>query len=148
MLILCPKWISTLCFKGNIMKGYLISIIIVKIKMMYYFKYIGGEALEFVMNKIMSIDKDAESYRKGIDELLKEKQNELEKTIVDMKDSWEEESKNIKNTISNEKIIEAEEKAKNIRAEKEEGLNKINIKYHSNKLTIVEGVFNGIIESL
>ena len=53
--------------------------------MMYYFKNIGGDALEFVMNKIMSIDKDAESYRKGIDELLKEKQDELEKTIVDMK---------------------------------------------------------------
>ncbi|MGV8982752.1 hypothetical protein [Clostridium sp.] len=104
--------------------------------------------MEFVMNKIMSIDKDAESYRKGIDELLKQKQDELEKTIVDMKSSWEEESVKIKSTISNEKIIEAEEKAKNIRAEKEEGLNKINTKYLSNKLTIVEGVFNGIIESL
>ena len=148
MLILCLKWISTLWFKGNIMKGYLISIIIIKIKMMYYFKYIGGEALEFVMNKIMSIDKDAESYRSGIDELLKEKQDELEKIIVHMKSSWEEESKNIVNTISNEKIIEAEEKAKNIRAEKEEGLTKINTKYQSNKLTIVESVFNGIIESL
>ena len=100
------------------------------------------------MNKIMSIDKDAESYRKGIDDLLKEKQDELEKTIVDMKDSFQEECKNIKSAISSEKIIEAENRAKSIRNEKEEGLNNINTKYQFNKTQIVEEVFNGIITSL
>ncbi|MBU3145548.1 hypothetical protein [Clostridium sp. CF012] len=104
--------------------------------------------MEFVMNKIMSIDKDAESYRKGIDELLKEKEDELEKTIVDMRSSFQEESKNIKNAISNEKIIEAENRAKDIISEKEEGLNNINTKYQINKLQIVEEVFNRIIKSL
>ena len=64
------------------------------------------------MNKIMSIDKDAESYRRGIDELLKEKQDELENIIKDMKVSFQEESKNIKNDISNEKIVEAEYRAR------------------------------------
>ena len=113
---------------------------------MYYFLNIGGDDLEFVMNKIMSIDKDAESYRKGIDELLKEKQDKLENIIKDMKVSFQEESKNIKNGIGNEKIIEAEYRAKKIREEKEEGLNNINTKYQSNKLKIVNEVFNKIIE--
>ena len=112
------------------------------------FKNIGGDVLEFVMNKIINIDKDAESYRKGIDELLKEKENELEKIILDMKVSFQEESKNIKSTIINEKLIEAEYRANNIIKEKEEELNIINTKYQSNKLQIVEEVFNRIIKSL
>ena len=116
--------------------------------MINYFKNNGGDALEFIMNKIMSIDKDAESYRKGIDELLKEKQDELEKMIVDMKVSFQEESKKIKSDTSNERIIEAENTAKTIIEEKQEELNTINTKYEKNKLQIVDDVFNGIIKSL
>lgn len=100
------------------------------------------------MNKIMSIDKDAESYRKSIDELLKEKQDELENIIKNMNTSFQEECKNIKNDISNERIVEAEFRAREIRKEKEEQLNNINIKYQSNKLEIVEVVFNSILKSL
>jgi len=99
------------------------------------------------MNKIMSIDKDAESYRKGIDELLKEKEIELEKNILDMKVSFQEETKNIKNTISNEIIKEAENRAKNIIKEKEEELTIINTKYERNKLKIIDEIFNTIIKS-
>lgn len=109
---------------------------------------IGGEALEFAMNKIMSIDKDAEKYRKGIDELLKEKQDEFETTIKHMRASFQEESKNIKSDIYNEKLLEADSKAKIIRKEKEVGLNNINTKYQSNKLELIEVVFNRIIKSL
>ncbi|MCB2288751.1 hypothetical protein LGK97_03115 [Clostridium sp. CS001] len=104
--------------------------------------------MEFVINKIMSIDKDAQSYRSSIDELLKEKQDELESKIQDMKGSFQEESSKIKSSISNEKILAAEQRAMSIRKEKEEQLNNINIKYQSNKLVIVEEVFNEIIKSL
>lgn len=109
---------------------------------------IGGDDMEYVMNKIMSIDKDAERYRKGIDDLLKEKQSEYENIIKSMKVSFQEEAKSIKDSISNEKIIDAEYRAKNIRKEKEEQLNNINTKYQSNKLEIVDEVFNRIIKSL
>ncbi|MFT5872095.1 MAG: putative ATPase with chaperone activity [Clostridium sp.] len=98
------------------------------------------------MKKILSIDKDAENYRKGIDELLKQRQDELDSMIVDMDLKFQEESNNIKSEISNEKIKEAEYKAKTIKKEKEEGLNNINIKYQSNKLRIINEVFNGIIK--
>ena len=100
------------------------------------------------MSKILSIDNDAESYRNGIDELLKEKQGELEKIIIDMRISFQEESKNIKNNRSSEKIIDAGIRAENIIKEKEEGLNSINTKYQMNKLQIVDEVFNEIIKSL
>ena len=116
--------------------------------MMYYFKNIGGDALEFVINKIMSIDKDAQSYRSSIVELLQQKQDELENEINDMNTSFQEESKKIKSSISSEKILEAEHRAMSIRKEKEEQLNNINTKYQSNKLVIVEEVFNRIIKSL
>ena len=96
----------------------------------------------------MSIDKDAKSYRSSIEELLKEKQDELEVKMKDMEAEFQEESIRIKNDISSEKIIEAEKKAKSIRKEKEEQLNSINTKYQSNKLVIVEEVFNKIIKSL
>ena len=100
------------------------------------------------MNKIMSIDKDAQNYRKSIDELLKGKQNELEIIIKDMWVTFGEESKNIKNDISNKKMIDAESMAKNIIKEKEEGLNNINTKYQSNKAGMVEEVYNRIIKPL
>jgi hypothetical protein len=112
------------------------------------FLNIGGDALEFVMNKIMGIDKDAENYRKGTNELLKEKQDGIETTIKNMRLSFEEQSKNIKSAISNEELIEAGRKAKNIRDEKEEGLNNINTKYQKNKSKIIDEVFNKIINLL
>jgi len=96
----------------------------------------------------MSIDKDAENYRKNIDELLSEKQDELENTIKDLMASFEEECKYIKSDIINEKIMEAENIAKSIKKEKEEVLNSINTKYQSNKLAIVEEIFNRVIKPL
>jgi hypothetical protein len=100
------------------------------------------------MNKIVSIDKDAQGYRKAIEELIKEKEEELEKLVKDINVRFEEESKKMKRDINNEKIKEAEDKALIIRKEKEEQLSNINAKYQSNKLEIVNEVFGKIIKSL
>jgi vacuolar-type H+-ATPase subunit H len=108
----------------------------------------GGMYVEFVMNKIMNIDKDAKTYRNGIDELLKEKELQLEKTISDIRLDWEKEAKAIKDSILLEKLYEAEERAKNIRNEKEAQITNIEAKYESNKSKIVEEIFNRIISSL
>jgi vacuolar-type H+-ATPase subunit H len=100
------------------------------------------------MNKIMSIDKDAQNYRKNIDELLIEKQNVLDNIINDLMARFEEECKNIKQDIGNRKMLEAENIANNIRKEKEEELTSINAKYQANKLELVEVVFNRVIKLL
>lgn len=104
--------------------------------------------MEFVLNKIMSIDKDAQNYRKGIDELVKEKKKETEKALNDLSLSWQEESKIIKNDILEEKIREAKKKAEGIKSEKEEQLASIKEKYESSKSNIVDEVFSKIISSL
>ena len=103
--------------------------------------------VEFVMNKIMNIDKDAKTYRNCIDELLKEKELQLEKTISDIRLDWEKETKAIKDSILEEKLYEAEARAKNIRNEKETQITNIKVKYESNKSKIVEEIFNRIISS-
>lgn len=115
---------------------------------MYYFLNIGGVAVEFIINKIVSIDKDAQSYRNSIDDLLKEKQRAVESEIQDMYAGFHEESNKIRSSINSEKMLEAEQRAMDIKKDKEEQLNNINMKYQSNKLVIVEDIFNGIIESL
>jgi vacuolar-type H+-ATPase subunit H len=104
--------------------------------------------VEFVMNKIMNIDKDAKTYRSGIDELLKEKELQLEKTISNIRLDWEKEAKATKDSILKEKLYEAEDRAKNIRHEKETQITNIKAKYESNKSKIVEEIFNRIISSL
>lgn len=104
--------------------------------------------MEFVVNKVMNIDKDAEIYRKKTEELLIEKQKELDEEIKILNKEWEEEAKNSKKRVLEEKLKEAEEKASIIRNEKEEQLNSINLKYNSSKDKIVYEVFHKIIDSL
>ena len=100
------------------------------------------------MNKIMNIDKDAQIYRKGIDELLKEKQILTQKIISDIRLDWEKEAKAVKDSILRKKLEEAEERAESIKAEKETQLNIIEAKYEINKSKIAEEIFNKIISSL
>lgn len=104
--------------------------------------------MEFIINKIISIDKDAEVYRQGTEEILKEKETELERSIDKIKDDWLREEKEIKNEIIKEKISKAEEKAKAIAEEKENQLEVIKIKYSQNHESIVNEVFRKIINSL
>jgi vacuolar-type H+-ATPase subunit H len=107
----------------------------------------GGIFMEFVMKKIMNIDNDAQIYRNGIDELLKEKQQQTEKRISDIRFDWEKEAKAIKESILKKRLEEAEDRAENIRFEKVTQISSIKAKYESNKAKIVEEIFNKIISS-
>lgn len=100
--------------------------------------------MEFVINKIMSIDKDAENYRKSIDILLQEKQKYTEK-IDELRNTYQNEIKMLKENILKSKLEEAEERAKEIRKEKELQINQINNKYESSKEKIINEVFEKII---
>ncbi|WP_238903011.1 hypothetical protein [Clostridium sp. YIM B02506] len=104
--------------------------------------------MEFVMNKIISIDKDAETYRQGIEKLLIEKEMELEKNINELRQEWTIEEKKIREDIMNEKLGVAEEKAKSISKEKEESIELIKNKYAETSDQIVNEVFLKIINSL
>ncbi|WP_032121635.1 hypothetical protein [Clostridium amazonitimonense] len=104
--------------------------------------------MDFVVNKVMDIDRDAENYRKKIEELIGDKQRELEKRINDMNLQWEEEGKSIKKTILLTTLNDAEKKAEQIKKEKEEQISVIEEKFFNNKSKIVDEVFSKIIHSL
>ena len=100
------------------------------------------------MNKIISIDKDAETYRQGIEKILIEKEMELENNINELRQAWEIEEKKIREDIMNEKLGIAEEKAKAIAKEKDESIESIKNKYAETSDQIVNEVFLKIINSL
>ncbi|MBU5590704.1 hypothetical protein KQI89_02925 [Clostridium sp. MSJ-4] len=104
--------------------------------------------MDFVVNKVMDIDRDAENYRKKIEELIGDKQRELEKRINYMNLQWEEEGKSIKKTILLTTLNYAEKKAEEIKKEKEEQISVIEEKFFNNKSKIVDEVFSKIIHSL
>lgn len=104
--------------------------------------------MEFVINKIISIDRDAESYRENINELLRERQKDSEKILEIMREQWQEESKVLKESIMKEKLNEAGERVKAIKKEKDRDLSLINSKYEKNKKEIINDVFNEIVKSV
>jgi F0F1-type ATP synthase membrane subunit b/b' len=128
----------------------MLKVIIIYINVYYKQRYKIKEVnnLEFVMNKIISIDKDAETYRQGIEKLLIEKEMELEKNINELRQEWTMEEKKIREDIMNEKLGVAEEKAKSISKEKEESIESIKNKYAETSNQIVNEVFLKIINSL
>ncbi|MBU3195419.1 hypothetical protein KPL26_01925 [Clostridium algidicarnis] len=104
--------------------------------------------MDFVINKIIDIDKDAENYRKNIMELIDEKQMELEESIKSMNKDCDEELKSKKMSILSSSISDAENKAKDIKIEKEKQLSVIREIYETNKVKIIDEIFNEIIHSL
>jgi len=128
----------------------MLKVIIIYINVYYKQRYKIKEVnnLEFVMNKIISIDKDAETYRQGIEKLLIEKELELEKNINELRQEWTIEEKKIREDIMKEKLGVAEEKAKSISKEKEESIELIKNKYAETSDQIVNEVFLKIINSL
>lgn len=128
----------------------MLKVIIIYINVYYKQSYKIKEVnnLEFVMNKIISIDKDAETYRQGIEKLLIEKELELEKNINELRQEWAIEEKKIREDIMKEKLGVAEEKAKSISKEKEESIELIKNKYAETSDQIVNEVFLKIINSL
>ena len=104
--------------------------------------------MDFVINKIIDIDKDAENYRRNITELIEEKQMELEDSIKAMNKDCDEELKRIKTRILSSSSSDAENKARDIKIEKEKRLSVIKEIYENNKVKITEEIFNEIIHSL
>lgn len=112
------------------------------------YKIEEADNLEFVMNKIISIDKDAEAYRQGIEKLLKEKEVELERSINKLREDWIIEEKKIRDAIMKEKLEAAEGKASVISKQKEEEIELIKNKYAQTSNQVINEVFLKIINSL
>lgn len=103
--------------------------------------------MELTIKKIIDIDKDAESYRKNMDELLLNKRSELEKLLEQMKIDNEESLNIAKKALIERKEEEARANAEVIKEKREEQLKELRQKYLSCKEELVDACFNEILNS-
>lgn len=103
--------------------------------------------MQYVINSIINIDKEAERYDKDIEEMIEAKNKELKEHLT----KAEEENINIINTIKkniiNEGIYQAEKKAEEIAKDKKSEIDRINSNYIKAKDVIINTVFLNIINS-
>lgn len=101
--------------------------------------------MEFTIKKIISIDRDAENYKKNMEQLLVNKEKEFQKTIEDMRTDMEQKVIREKKEYMDMKINEAQKIASTIKSKKEEQIKKLNDMYSNEKESIIEEIFNEIV---
>ncbi len=103
--------------------------------------------MQYVINSIINIDKEAGKFDKNIEEMIEAKNKELKEQLK----KAEEENVNIINTIKknivNEGIYQAEKKAEEVSKRKEMEVDRINSNYINAKDAIINTVFLNIINS-
>ena len=107
----------------------------------------GGEFMQYVINSIINIDKEAENYEKKIEEEIQKKKDTLNEELSNMEREYEDQIKALKAQIQVDSKKEAESKVKRITEEKDGRLQEINEKFHNKKEEIVNSVFQKIINS-
>lgn len=97
------------------------------------------------MKKIISIDKDAENYKKNMDELLSKKRKQMETDISSMKEKSERELDLKKKEIFALKVQQADDTVKKVNEESSEMIKKIESVFANEKDIIVNEAFMSII---
>lgn len=103
--------------------------------------------MEFTIKKIISIDKDAENYKKNMNEMLVNKKKELDKLLEDMNKEAEDELMTASREYMKEKLDEANQKAETLKSQKEEQLIHFKDVYEEQKGSIVDKIFSELINS-
>jgi hypothetical protein len=104
--------------------------------------------VEETIKKVISIDKDADKYRRISDEILMKKRKELQ---TEMKNMMEENLRSIdaeRKRISEDEMRKAEDQILKIKANEEEKINRFTTVFSGIKSEIVETTFNKLINSL
>lgn len=101
--------------------------------------------LEFTIKKIISIDNDAESYKKNMNELLLKERKKLKDDIKNMEDEAEKNLSEKKKEILSSKIQDAEDAVKKIKKENSETIKKMQDVFENQKSIIVSEAFRKII---
>lgn len=102
--------------------------------------------MEDIIQKVVSIDMQAENYKKQLDEEFQGKKKDLEKTILHMREEAEAQVNSKKSQIKNEKIERAHALVEDIKKDKEEQLDKINSIYAGAKNEIVDKIFKELFK--
>lgn len=113
----------------------------------FFILNIGGGPVEDTIKRIISIDKEADNFRRINDEILVKKKRELQSEI---KKITEENSRFIeaeKKRINEEEMKKAENEIEKLRVNEEEKIQRITTAFNNIKKGIIEETFNKLIHS-
>ncbi|WP_040212626.1 hypothetical protein [Clostridium polynesiense] len=103
--------------------------------------------MQYVVNSIINIDKEAEKYKNNIQEVVSSRKRELKTYLKSLEQEHEKDIENIRAALINNNIKRAEEKAQKIAEETESLIRELNNNYYSNKDDIISTIFKNIINS-
>jgi hypothetical protein len=103
--------------------------------------------MELTIKRIIDIDKEAENFKKNMDDLLLDKKKELEKALDQMKKDYEETISTEKRSLLQRKVEEAKLNAVALKDERQKQIEKLSENYSACRDKIVSTCFNEIINS-
>ncbi|WP_426349839.1 hypothetical protein ACPWSR_01050 [Alloiococcus sp. CFN-8] len=103
--------------------------------------------MQYVINSIINMDKEAENYEKEIKEEILKRKKTLNDELSNMESEYQGQIKFLKEQVLADSRKEAEIKAQKIIEAKNSKLQQINEKFQNNKAQIVNSVFQKIINS-
>ncbi len=103
--------------------------------------------MEYTIKKIISIDKDAENYRKSLNQRLTNEKKDLENTLADMRNDSKKNLEKLKKEVIEKKLGESDRMAEQIRNEKAIEMENINKKINDIKGKIISDTMNNILSS-
>lgn len=108
---------------------------------------LGGEDMELTIKKILAIDREAEEYRKNMEQVLVDKKRELEEYIKNLENEYAAETEKMREDLTEAKINEARKSTEEIKNSKAIEIEKLNNLYKIHKDSIVNEIFKNIIGS-
>ncbi|MDF2880936.1 MAG: hypothetical protein K0R54_1493 [Clostridiaceae bacterium] len=103
--------------------------------------------MEYTIKKIISIDKDAENYRKSLEMRLLSEKKDLENTLADMRNDSKENLERLKKNVMDKKLNEARNIADKISNEKFIEMENINKKVNHIRGKIISDTVDNILNS-
>lgn len=108
---------------------------------------LGGEDMELTIKKILAIDREAEEYRKNMEQILVNKKKELDEYIKTLENEYAAETEKMRESLTEEKISEARKGTEEIKNSKALEIEKLTNLYKMQKDSIINEIFKNIIGS-
>jgi hypothetical protein len=109
---------------------------------------LGGDGVDNMIRKIVSIDKEAENYREANKKLIEKERENFEKQINKMKQDYINELNLEKKKITEEKISEAQDEVRKIKLKNDELIGRLEERYAEVRENLVEEFFNLLKDSM
>lgn len=103
--------------------------------------------IEQIMKEIITIDKEAEDYKKAVVKSLEDKRLELKEQIAAMQKEAEMNLSKRKKEIMDDKLMETKKNIQSLKVEREIAIKKIKENYENGKGEIVKSAINKLVDS-